>query len=341
MLRMRDEATRKESVLVTTPINSCIVIGAGISGLLAARRLQEKGIAVTLIDKGQKVGGRMASRHVNDAVFDTGTQFFTVRDERFQRLLDEWQAAGVARQWGEGFASGDNRMRPDGHPRYRGVPYMRAIPEFLAQGLDIRTGERVDRVEYANAAWQVFVGSETHTADALVMTPPAPQSMVLLAGSGVALPAEAADALNAIEYDPCIALLAMLPRQSKLPQPGGLRMPADEILWMADNHVKGISPDAYAVTIHAGPGFSRQFFDTDDEMLKIQLVGAAAKYTGAEMEAVLIHRWRHSQPVRCHEEPCLKLDTPGPLAFAGDGFGAPRVEGAALSGLAAAEALLS
>ena len=65
------------------PNESCIVVGAGISGLLAARELSDAGWRVTVLDKGRGVGGRMATRRTGGARFDHGAQFFTVRDERF------------------------------------------------------------------------------------------------------------------------------------------------------------------------------------------------------------------------------------------------------------------
>jgi predicted NAD/FAD-dependent oxidoreductase len=52
------------------------------------------------------------------------------------------------------------------------------------------------------------------------------------------------------------------------------------------------------------------------------------------------HRWRYSQPRTPHAEACLLVESPAPLVFAGDAFGQPRLEGAFLSGLAAARSLL-
>lgn len=53
-----------------------------------------------------------------------------------------------------------------------------------------------------------------------------------------------------------------------------------------------------------------------------------------------LHAWRYARPTVLHDTPCLLVRAPRRLVFAGDAFVAPRVEGAALSGLAAADALL-
>ncbi|NIW19869.1 NAD/FAD-dependent oxidoreductase, partial [candidate division KSB1 bacterium] len=45
-------------------------------------------------------------------------------------------------------------------------------------------------------------------------------------------------------------------------------------------------------------------------------------------------------PVKTYPEPCYVMEAPASLILAGDAFGGPRVEGAALSGLAAAEKLI-
>jgi renalase len=74
---------------------SCVIVGAGISGLLAANTLKQEGWTVTVLDKGG-VGGRMATRRVGEGTFDHGAQFFTVRGERFANLVEGWLRAGVA-----------------------------------------------------------------------------------------------------------------------------------------------------------------------------------------------------------------------------------------------------
>ena len=48
-------------------------------------------------------------------------------------------------------------------------------------------------------------------------------------------------------------------------------------------------------------------------------------------------RWRYSWVTQGDPEPCLVAVEEPPLVFSGDAFGAPKVEGAALSGLAAAD----
>jgi len=63
-------------------------------------------------------------------------------------------------------------------------------------------------------------------------------------------------------------------------------------------------------------------------------------FTGPPRTAVL-HRWRFSMPVDPYPERFLHIPGPAPLLFAGDAFNGPRVEGAALSGMAAAQELIA
>src|SRR5262245_16746841 len=85
----------------------CIVVGAGLSGLLAATILQDRGKRVLVLDKCPDVGGRLATRQIGAGIFDYGAQFFTVRDSLFGRLVEQWQAKGIVKEWCRGFADAD------------------------------------------------------------------------------------------------------------------------------------------------------------------------------------------------------------------------------------------
>jgi predicted NAD/FAD-dependent oxidoreductase len=327
----------------------CLIVGAGIAGLMAARLLHDRGWAVTVLDKAGGVGGRMATRRIqqeaDQAIVDFGAQFFTVRSAAFERWVQQWQELGVVQEWSRGFAEGAEPYRPDGHARYRGTIGMTGISKQLARGLDVRLRTAVRSVVKEETGWQIMTeDGESLTADALIMTPPVPQSLALLAAGGVALPAGTQSALEHIAYDPCLAVLAVLDGPSDVPAPGGLRPEHPIIYWLADNQQKGISP-LPAVTIHAGPDFSREHYAaaqeaaTKEEVMQ-KILAAAAPWLGADVVSAQLHRWRYSAPVDVYAEPCLVVPGRYPLIFAGDAFAGPRVEGAALSGRAAAWTLL-
>lgn len=323
---------------------SCIIVGAGMSGLLAARELRAAGWDVTVLDKGRGVGGRMATRRVGDGTCDHGAQFFTVRSERFERLVRDWLDTGVAEEWSRGFPDSSGGPREDGYPRYRGSEGMTFIPKHLARGLDVRTGERVLRTRIQNGSWEAVCESGLRlSAKALLLTAPAPQSLEILDAGEVELSEGTRQQLEDIAYDPCLALLATVDREGLVPDPGGIQIKGEPLDWISDNARKGIS-SIPALTIHAGPQWSRSHFSEDELYITNALLGFAGEQLGVELSPRVretsLARWRYSWVTQPHPEPCLLAHEEPRLVFAGDAFGQPKVEGASLSGLAAADALL-
>ena len=326
----------------TVEANSCVVVGAGISGLLAAGELTSAGWRVVVLEKSRAVGGRMATRRVGGGTFDDGAQFFTVRSERFEGLVEEWLEAGIVQEWTRGFADAEGIHNDDGYPRYRGSEGMNSVPKHLARGLDVRTGEGVVKVSVRDGTWKARTGSGASVAGtALLLTAPVPQSLALLRSGDYTLPEEARRALDSISYAPCLALLALLDGPTGVPEPGGVQIKGEPLDWISDNQRKGIS-EAPGITIQAGPVWSREHFETPEAEVTRSLLAFAGERLDFSSRVVKtsLTRWRYSWVTQPHPEPCLVASEEPPLLFAGDAFGEAKVEGAALSGLAAADNLL-
>jgi hypothetical protein len=325
----------------------CLIIGAGMAGLTAARALQSNGCKAAVFDKGRGAGGRLATRWSENeagerAFYDHGAQFFTVRDAAFQTQVDDWLARGLVKEWARGFAGASGQPQHDGHPRYCAVNGMNSLARDLALSLAVTTNAQVVSISPRENGWRVTTASgENHTATSLLLTPPVEQSLALLDAGATLLADKTRAALERISYDPCFALLVELDAPSRLPEPGALQLRNEPIAWIGDNHRKGISPDAFTVTLHAGPEFTREHWDAPHEVIAQKLLHAASEWLRVPVKRWQVHRWRYSQPVVTHPESCLLTHAPAPLAFAGDAFGTSRVEGAFLSGRAAAQALLN
>ena len=105
--------------------------------------------------------------------------------------------------------------------------------------------------------------------------------------------------------------------------------------------------DHALVSRSVAKGHPVAFFHVDgplvqDEATRRALLAAAEPWLGgaAVLEAQ-VKRWRFATPQDLWAHPCHVIeDAMAPLVLAGDAFAGPRVEGAALSGLAAAQALL-
>ena len=314
------------------------IVGAGISGLMAATYLAEKGKNSVLFDKGRGPGGRMSTRRFGEFRLDHGAQFFTVRDPRFEKYVQSWEKAGVAKIWCKGFSGAG-----DGHPRFRGTEGMNSIPKWLAGQLDVRTGHKVKSVRFVNQSWHLdFEASPSVSADQLLMTSPVPQTIALLEAGRVELSTSTKNYLRLISYDPCIAMMVLPKDPLSMPEHGGWQINEEPLQFVADNQLKGLSNPGQALTIHLGPQASTEHWESEPEKL-IELVRGELRERGKELDIkdIQIHRWRYSQPARLHDESFLVAEDVPNLVFAGDAFAGPKIEGAALSGLSAAQAMIA
>jgi len=187
------------------------IIGAGLSGLIAAHLLAEAGQSVRMIDKGRSVGGRLATRRIGQAVLDHGAQFFTARSERFTAAVDEWIEAGVVEEWCRGF-DGDG----DGYPRYRTAGGMNQLAKHLKASLpdsvDVLTSHRAASLIPLGDTFAISYDSGVRSPDespSVILTSPVPQSLDILDSGGFRLPDNMAG-IRELRYHAVVGLLTTL-----------------------------------------------------------------------------------------------------------------------------------
>jgi predicted NAD/FAD-dependent oxidoreductase len=92
-----------------------------------------------------------------------------------------------------------------------------------------------------------------------------------------------------------------------------------------------------AITLNANNAFSLQYWDYPPDEIHTMLIERAKPWLGrANIVESQVKRWRFATPATIWPDRCWHTEQ---LVLAGDAFGGPKVEGAALSGLAAAKAL--
>ena len=315
-----------------------IVVGAGISGCVCAWRLARAGHEVTLLEKGRGVGGRMATRRMEGARIDHGAQFFTARDPRMLELLSHWEKENAVTPWYDHIPG-----RPDlpAGQRYRGMEGMTSPAKILAREFRVETRFFLEHINRNESGWSVEEKDgegRILKSDHLVVTIPSVQLLDLLQRSEYELDDATLFRLRSIRHTRCLAVLGIMDRPSMLEHPGTITHPVDEIDWISDNQIKGISQEP-SCTIHASDEYSQEFWDTPDPERIPQLLSVAEDRLGVKITSWDSHRWGFAKPVvtfgASHWHSSERK-----LTLAGDGFGGERIENAALSGWDAADSII-
>ena len=337
--RARLPAARRCAAAPQPPDAASRWSGAGLSGLLAARALAADGHEVVVLDKGRCPGGRLATRRIGGATLDHGAQFFTVRVGRLRRPgRRRGRPTGWSYEWCRGFGARAGRL-----------PALRRARRHERAGQ--AAGRRARRP--VRRRWS----SPSGPADAAAGTVGLDDGTVVPGRrAGRDLPA-AADRLAAHD-----APGSRCPRRSarrrlrphdgaaRRPRrpagaarrPAACRRPTRRSRSSPTTRPRASPPSRRSRSTPAPTGPRRTGTTTgvahaDAARLLAARGSATPSVVEVAGEAVALrHARARSGPHPCH----VVEDADAPLVLAGDAFAGPRVEGAALSGLAAARALL-
>ncbi|MGL6040325.1 MAG: NAD(P)/FAD-dependent oxidoreductase [Deefgea sp.] len=318
-----------------------IIIGAGMAGLSAAQQLRVAGKDVLVLEKSRGVGGRMATRRSDAGQWDHGAQYFTARSAPFRRQVAHWLRANVVSRWHAPIYAWDGQTLKTSSPQQRfvGSPTMNAPLRAMAVQLDIELSAQVSSISRSSGAWSVHSESQTWQAPELVLAIPAPQVARLLPATH---PQQAATAQ--VTMQPCWAVMISSIHQIHLPFAGLFVNEGDEVLsWIALDSSKPNRTGQHWVLL-ASVAWSLAHLDDSPEAVidaLCQAFNRLLKQWGQSKPSwrgATAHRWLYA---RGDTQDIVTQDANDGLVIAGDWLAGGRVEGAYLSGLQAADILLS
>ena len=338
------------------------VVGAGIAGIACARTLAQAGHQITVFEKSGGAGGRMATRDSEFGGFDHGTQYFTVRDARFEKALAT--TPGLVRPWSANTVRILDELGrvvasslPPKEAHWVATPGMNALVRRWAEPL-AAAGKLVLETEVVRLEadrlhperWQLQTdgpgaSNRVHSGfDAVVLAVPSSQADGLLLNSQQGKPLRAA--MADVSVAPCWSLMlafpqALQPTLSHLgPHWNAARSTHHRIAWLARESSKPGRSPIERWTVQASPEWSERHLEDDAERVKAKLLKAFTEVTGirAQPPHAVVHRWRHAQTI----DPLGKShawDPKSRIGACGDWCLGHRVEDGFVSGLEMALAI--
>ncbi|NBC00446.1 MAG: FAD-dependent oxidoreductase [Bacteroidetes bacterium] len=338
------------------------IIGAGIAGCAAAFALRDTAARVTLIDKARGVSGRATTRRRDKIRYDHGANFFKLKKERHRTLVhDLLPSEGlvrVQRPLCTFTAAGECTPIPETEENqawtYRGGIHTLGKHLATASGATVHLRTRIAKIHQAEGAWAVEAtdGRSFGPFDQLLLTPPAPQTADLLAGSDLppALAGPLIEALRASSYESLHTLILGYHERWARTHPFYGFANADgayPIGWLSFEEDKPghVPADQRVLICQMQAGWSEERFDMPPEELAPVAATHAADLLKAPAAAhpdwVDHQRWRYAQPTAAAATDVLSQAAPQGLFFAGDFMvGQARVPHALQSGLDVAAAMV-
>ncbi|MEF2976785.1 NAD(P)/FAD-dependent oxidoreductase [Subtercola sp. YIM 133946] len=318
-----------------------LVVGSGISGLACARALTTAGVTVRVVDRGRAVGGRLATKRLDDRPVDIGARYFTVPDgSPFGPLVDDWLARGLVRPWTDAFDVIDGTLEVDARDRRTGPARYAAPAGLRSLATDLAERLRADGVPVDQGVDVQRVDADGRVAgiryDAVVLAMPDPQAKRMLAPDSPA----AAEVSGADAWQPTLSVVARWPRRlwpddlhgafvdgagarAQAAGPDGADNPGADnpsavLAFVADDGDRR-GDGAPVLVAHTTAGFARQHLE-HPEAAVAPVVAAMQTLLGIDEPPLTTyaHRWSFSAPADQHAAPYLLS---GRIGVCGDAWG--------------------
>jgi predicted NAD/FAD-dependent oxidoreductase/deoxyribodipyrimidine photolyase len=311
------------------------VIGAGLTGVVAARGLEHHGHQVLVFEKSRGVGGRTATRRDERRQWDHGAPAFEVTAPWLRPRIAEWVRLGVVEPWQPTVARAESGtrtpMKSPFHEHVIATGGMSAFAKHLAAGLDIRAATTIDRVVYERGEhWlQRADGPRLGPFDAVIVTAPPAQSAALLR--------------EVTPIASCIASIPMAPRWVALAAYAKSTGPEDVLVFDDDAlafATRVEAPGGSCWTLRATEAWSRAHLEDSPEAVAAALGARFAEHSGFGAPTSAVgHRWRYAFAERTPIARAL-VDERVSVVVAGDWSAGYGVEAALRAGREAAGRLL-
>ncbi|MFC4357449.1 NAD(P)/FAD-dependent oxidoreductase [Halobium salinum] len=330
-------------------MESLAIVGAGPAGVGAAYALRDADVDVTILEKSRGVCGRAATRRRNDCRYDHGANYVKA-DDRTDDLLRELGEDGLVDVelpvWtftSDGAISAGDEERGDAH-KWTWETGITQLAKRLLDRTDatveretrVEAVERVetggvDGVEGARDEWGWHLADtdgEAHGPfDALVLTPPAPQTAALLAAThwqSEHLPA-LREAVGSVSYRPTLSAILHYPFELDRPWYGLVNVDKDhDVGWLSREECKrGHVPDGETLlVVQLGAEWSDEHYDDPEGAVVDAAAAKAATLLDddrlADPDWTDLQRWRYAQPNEGADADVLRRGEVDGLYFAGD-----------------------
>ena len=340
-LNMIAYAAKAKGPVAGEPL-SVAIIGGGLSGLFAARTIKDHGHHVQVFEKTDRLGGRIATLTDGVHAFDSGAQYFTVRDHRLKRYVQSWQMDGIVQPWkGNVQVIKKGRLLDEKRvtERWVGVPTMAALPAHLAAAVEIELGVTVESVTKNNGQWKL-IGPHNRVYepyDVVILAVPPHQATGLLRSSP-----ELLNRVAEVKMQPCLALMAAFEKSLDLSFDAAF-IHQSPVRWAARNNSKPRRPAPECWVFHGTAEWSQTLLDRKyDQTAGRSLLASFFESIGRTFIDPICQRtrfWRSAAAVNPLNVGCL-WDAELNIGVCGDWCQRSRVEGAALSGMAMAGKIL-